>query len=480
MTLRIYNVLTRKKEEFVPLTPGKVNMYVCGPTVYDNSHIGHAKTYIGFDVIARYLRFSGYDVLYVQNITDVGHMLDTGEDRILKKARQLSAGPMQVVETYMRSYFDDMDALGVQRPDISPRASGHITEQIEMIQELVKSEHAYVVDGSVYFDVSSFPEYGKLSGRVIEEQEGGSRESVRSEKNHPADFALWKRADPEHILRWPSPWGEGFPGWHVECSAMANKYLGTTFDIHGGGIDNIFPHNECEIAQSEAAHGETFARYWMLTGSLTLDSVKMSKSLGNTLTIKDALQQWRPEAIRTFILSSHYSNPIDFSDTAVEAAFKGWQRIWGAVTLVREQMRSAPEGAADTAVLDMLTGVKAQFIEKMDDDFNAPAALAVLQELTRQVNTLLNTEGAQTRGALEAIDQLYRELGGDVLGIIPEEADRSRDAGREDGLVRLLIDLRAQARGSRDWATADQIRNQLQELGIVLEDRPDGTIWKSE
>lgn len=478
MTLKIYNVLTRKKEEFVPLTPGKVNMYVCGPTVYDYSHIGHGKTYIGFDVVVRYLRYSGYDVLYVQNITDVGHMLDTGEDRILKKARQLSAGPMQVVETYMRDYFEDMDALGVQRPDISPRASGHIPEQIEMIQDLIDKENAYVVDGSVYFDVTSYPEYGKLSGRIVEELEEGARIGVRTEKRHSADFALWKKAAPEHILRWPSPWGDGFPGWHVECSAMANKYLGQTFDIHGGGIDNIFPHNECEIAQSEAAHGETFSRYWMLTGSLTLDGVKMSKSLGNTLTVKDALAKYRPEAIRAFILSSHYSSPIDFSDDAIEAAHKGWLRLWGAVSLVREQLRTATDGEPDPAITTLLDETKRNFIDRMDDDFNAPAALAVLQELTRQVNTLVNEKGPHTSGTLSAIDALYRELGGDILGVVPDQAEASADAEREDGLVRLLINLRAQARVQKDWATSDQIRDQLKELGVVLEDRADGTIWK--
>ena len=480
MPLKIYNVLTRQKEEFKPLTEGKVNMYVCGPTVYDYSHIGHAKTYVGFDVVVRYLRYLGYDVLYVQNITDVGHMLDTGEDRILRKARQMSAKPMQVVETYTREYFADMDALGVRRPDISPRASAHVPEQIAMTQDLITKGHAYEVDGSVYFDVGSFPEYGKLSGRIVEDLEEGARISVREEKKHPADFALWKKAEPEHILRWDSPWGEGFPGWHIECSAMANKYLGQTFDIHGGGIDNIFPHNECEIAQSEAAHGETFARYWMLTGSLTLEGIKMSKSLGNTLTIKDALARWRAEAIRTFILSSHYNNPIDFSDEAIEAAFKGWQRIWGAVSLTREQLRHAAAGEANPAVLAMLDGVKADFIEKMNDDFNAPAALAVLQELTRKVNTLLNEQGPHTQDTLQAIDQLYRELGGDVLGIVPEQADAGANAEREDGLVRLLINLRAQTRANRDWATADQIRNQLKELGIALEDRADGTIWKAE
>jgi cysteinyl-tRNA synthetase len=478
MPIRIYNVLTRQKEDFVPLTEGKVNMYVCGLTVNDYAHIGHAKTYISFDVIVRYLRYRGYDVLYVQNITDVGHMLDTGEDRILKKARQLSAQPMRLVETYTRYYFEDMDALGVRRPDISPRASGHIPEQIKMIEKLIAGEYAYVVDGSVYFDVSSFPEYGKLSGRVVEELEEGARVTVREEKRHPADFALWKRAEPEHILRWPSPWGEGFPGWHIECSAMSAKYLGETFDIHGGGIDNIFPHNECEVAQSEAAHGAPFARYWMLTGSLTLDSIKMSKSLGNTLTIRDALQRWKPEAIRTFILSSHYSNPIDFSDEAVEAAHKGWQRIWGAVSLTRDRLRDAPEGEADETILRMLEVARQSFIERMDDDFNAPAALAILQELTRQVNISLNEEGPQTRGTLEAIDKLYRELGGEVLGIVPDQVESGADAQREAGLVRLLIELRAQARNNKDWATSDRIRDQLKALGIALEDRADGTTWK--
>jgi cysteinyl-tRNA synthetase len=478
MSIRIYNVLTRQKEAFVPLTEGKVNIYVCGPTVYDNSHIGHAKTYVSFDVIVRYLRYRGYDVLYVQNITDVGHMLDTGEDRILRKARQISAKPMQVVETYTRAHFADMDALGVRRPDISPRASGHIPEQIAMIERLIEQGHAYVSDGSVYFDVASFPEYGKLSGRVIEELEEGARVAVRQEKRHPADFALWKKAEPEHILRWQSPWGEGFPGWHIECSAMAAKYLGETFDIHGGGLENIFPHNECEVAQSEAVHDAPFARYWALTGSLTLDGVKMSKSLGNTLTIKNALERWRPEAIRTFILSSHYGSPIDFSDEAVDAAYKGWQRIWGAVSLTRQQLRRAAPGEASAEATAMLDAARAAFIERLDDDFNTPAGLAVLQDLTRQVNTLLNEGGPQTQGTLAAIDALFRELGGEVLGIVPEREEGTADAGREDGLVRLLIDLRAEARAKKDWATGDTIRDRLKELGVVLEDRADGTIWK--
>ncbi len=478
MTLKIYNVLTRDKEEFVPLQEGKVNMYVCGPTVYDYPHVGHAKTYVAFDVVVRYLRYLGYDVLYVQNITDVGHLLDGGEDRVLRKARQTSSLPMQIVEKYTRIYFDNMDALNVLRPDISPRASGHVPEQIEMIKILLQKENAYEANGSVYFDVSSYDEYGKLSGRVVDEQEEGARVAVLEEKRHPADFALWKRAEPEHILRWPSPWGEGFPGWHIECSAMSRKYLGETFDIHGGGIDNIFPHNECEIAQSEAAHDAPFARYWMLTGSLTLDSVKMSKSLGNTLTVDEALERWRPEAIRAFVLSSHYRSPIDFSDDAVNAAEKGWQRLWSVVQLVRMQLLSASAGEADDDVLALLEDTRVRFEEKMNDDFNAPAALGVLQELTREVNTLINEGGPQSTGTLQAIDALYRRLGGDVLGIIPDREEKTANAEREDGLIRLLVNLRSQARANRDWAKADQIRKQLGDLGVELEDRADETVWK--
>jgi cysteinyl-tRNA synthetase len=480
MTLRVYNVLTKKKEDFIPLFPGRVNMYVCGPTVQDYTHVGHAKTYVNFDVIVRFLRYLDYDVLYVQNLTDVGHLLDSGEDRVLKKARQASVTPMQLVEKFTRIYFENMDALGVVRPDISPRASGHIPEQIEMIKKLIEMEHAYESGGSVYFNVSSFPEYGKLSGRKVEDQEEGARVAVLEEKRQAADFALWKRAEPEHLLRWPSPWGEGFPGWHIECSAMSRKYLGETFDIHGGGIDNIFPHNECEIAQSEAVHGKPFARYWMLVGSLTLDGIKMSKSLGNTLTVDEALKRWRPEAIRTFVLSSHYSSPVDFTFEAIDGALKGWQRMWSAVSLTREQMRSAPDGEADRDVLAMLEEHTARFVEKMSDDFNAPGALATLQELTRQVNTLLNERTTPTLATLREIDRVYRRLGGDVLGVIPADTDRGADAEREAGLIRMLIELRDQARANKDWATSDKIRDQLKGLGVALEDRPDGTHWKVE
>jgi cysteinyl-tRNA synthetase len=462
MTLRIYNVLQREEMPFEPLAEGKVNMYVCGPTVYDHAHLGHAKTYVSFDIINRYLRASGYDVLYVQNLTDVGHLLDTGEDRILKKARQLAATPMQIVETYTRSYFEDMDALGVMRPDISPRASAHIPEQIKMIEALLAKGHAYVVDGTVYFDIRSWVGYGKLSSRRLDEQEAGSRESVREDKRHPDDFALWKKAEPEPILRWDSPWGEGFPGWHIECSAMARKYLGDTFDIHGGGIDNIFPHNECEIAQSEACNDADFARYWILVGSLMVpdesgNPVKMSKSLGNFYTIKDTLKMHPAQVIRTFIASGHYRKPITFSTDALGSARNGWERL-----------RTAPNSEQGNQILGVLGETHQKFYAVMDDDFSAPVALATLYDLTREVNTLLYSHPVIGCSVLEAIDRTYRELGGDILGVVPEKTVNC-NAERESDLIRLLIDIRARARQAKDFALSDQIRDYLAQRNIVLE-----------
>ncbi len=479
--LTLTNVLTRRKEVFEPLVPGQVSLYVCGPTVQDYMHIGHAKTYIAFDVIARYLRYRGLRVRYVQNITDVGHLLDSGEDRILKGAARDRVQPMQVVETYMREYFADMDALGVGRPDISPRASGHIPEQIEMIKTLLASGHAYEVNGSVYFDVSAFPEYGKLSGRRVEEAEAGAREAVREEKRNPEDFALWKNAPPEHILKWPSPWGWGYPGWHIECSAMATKYLGETFDIHGGGRENIFPHNECEIAQAEAATGKTFARFWLLSGSLTLDGVKMSKSLGNVVRIKDALKKNRPEAIRYFMLSAHYSGPIDYSDAALEASTRGWERIAGAYASANQWLGRADGGAAETTTqtATALAGIRERFIDSLNDDFNAPVALTVIQDLARLSNTLINAETAPIAADVRAVVALFDELAGGVLGILPKaDAAVSGSAERESGLISLLIEMRKDARARKDFAASDRIRDQLKALGVVLEDGKAGTTWK--
>jgi cysteinyl-tRNA synthetase len=478
MTLKVYNYMTRQKEEFKPLHEGRVGIYVCGPTVYDHAHIGHAKVYVSFDVVVRYLRYLGYKVRYVENITDVGHLLDTGEDRILVGAARERLEPMEVVEYYTRSYFEDMDALNVTRPDISPRASGHVPEQIELAQTLIEKGYAYEANGSVFFSVESFPEYGKLSGRKVDELEEGARVEVNPDKHHPADFAVWRAAPPEHIMRWKSPWGEGYPGWHAECSVMAAKYLGLPFDIHGGGLENIFPHNESEIAQSEAAYGVEFARYWLLNNMVTVDGVKMGKSLGNFVTIKDALQRHEPMTIRFFILSSHYRSPTDFSEAALEAAGKGLERLYGAVRLVRDRLATAEDGGADAAFQQVLDEHKARFTEAMDDDFNTPQALAALFDLTKEVNTLLNSGEPVSRGTLEAIDGLYRELGGDVLGIIPDRLPEEAEAGLEGALVQILIDLRQEFRQAKDWAKADAIRDRLAEVGIALEDSPEGTRWR--
>ncbi len=485
MTLQLFNVLGREKQPFRPIIDGRVGMYVCGPTVYEHSHLGHAKTYVSFDVVARYLRWRGYDLLYVQNITDVGHLRANEEDRVLVRAAQLNAKPMQVVETYTRSYFEDMDALGVARPDISPRASGHVPEQIDMIETLIAGGHAYVADGNVYFDVLSDADYGKLSNRRVEQQQDESRELVGGDKRHPADFALWKRAEPEHILRWNSPWGVGFPGWHIECSAMAKKYLGANFDIHGGGIDNIYPHNENEIAQSECANHAAFANYWLLTGSLNvLDPdegipVKMSKSLGNYITIKDALQEWRPQELRYFILTSHYSNPVVYSEEALASAKAGWERLMNARQLVRRQLNTAPEGGAGGDFMSRLQRAESEFRAVMDDDVNSPRGIAVLQDLTRDVNSLLNSDAPVGVETLVAIDATYQTLGGDVLGLLPAaDDDAGGDSQREAALIDMLVDMRAQARAERDYARSDQIRDQLASLGITLEDRADGTLWK--
>ena len=477
MALTLYNYLTRKLEPFIPLVEGQVHLYVCGPTVQDYAHIGHAKTYVSFDVMVRYLRHRGYQVRYVQNITDVGHLLDTGEDRILKGAARQKLQPMELVERYMRSYFEDMDALGVQRPDISPRASAHIPEQIEMIKRLLERGHAYVAGDSVYFDVRSFPAYGKLSGRRLEEQEEGVRVEIREDKRHPEDFALWKKAEPEHLLRWPSPWGWGYPGWHIECSAMSTKYLGETFDLHGGGVDNVFPHNECEIAQSEAATGQPFARYWLLVGSLTINGIKMSKSLGNFVTIKEALRKHSPQAIRYFVFTSQYRSPVDFSEEALHSAQKGWERLVVPLRLTQDRLRQPglAEASSDT-IEGYLEEAGRRFDSAMDEDFNVPAALAVLHEVVRELNTAFAAEHPLGRADLLRIQDFYAGTVGAVLGLMPNATEASPQ--REEELVRLLIDLRAEARNRKDWAQADAIRERLAGLGILLEDGKTATLWR--
>lgn len=480
MALKVYNSLTRRKEEFIPEVKGFVRMYVCGPTVYAHSHLGHAKSYVSFDVIVRYLRYLGYKVRYVQNITDVGHLTDNadqGEDKIIAQARKERLEPMELVEIYMRSYFEDMDKLGNLRPDISPRATGHIPEQIELIEILLEKGYAYEVNGSVYFDVLKFPEYGKLSGKRIEDLIAGARVEVRSEKKNPFDFALWKKAEPGHIMKWKSPWGIGYPGWHIECSAMSMKYLGETFDIHGGGIENQFPHHESEIAQSESATGKPFVRYWLHNNMVTVNGVKMSKSLGNVVTLKDAFKKYHPLVIRFFILSSHYRSPVDYSDEALEAASKGLEKLHNTVKMLRYEISKSQTGKAHEINLEEY---KRRFIEAMDDDFNVPVAISVLFDLSREVNQVLNSGEIYSSESLREIDNFYRVFGGDILGLIPEKFDDKKSGSNiESQLIELLIKIRAKARADKNWELADWVRNELKNLGIILEDRKDGTtIWR--
>jgi len=477
--------LTRQKEAFVPLNPGFVGMYVCGPTVYGHSHIGHAKAYITFDVLHRYLEYLGYRVRYVQNITDVGHLTDdadAGEDKVAKQARIERVEPMEVVETYTRSFFEDMDALNVRRPDISPRASGHVPEQIELAKTLIDRGLAYESNGSVYFSVADWPSYGKLSGRKIQDLEEGARLEIDEDKRDPRDFAVWRAASPEHIMRWNSPWGEGYPGWHAECTVMARRYLGLPFDIHGGGLENIFPHNESEIAQCEAAYDQEFARFWVLNNMVTVDGTKMGKSLGNWVTIKDALTRHSPMAIRFFVLSSHYRSNTDFSDGALEAAGRGFERMIATVAAVRERL--AGEDPTEEPGPEMVQTVeehKARFLAAMDDDLNTPQALAALFDLSRAVNGPLNSGQFLTGGTLAAVDAAYRTLGGEILGVIPDELpQKAQESGLDGALMEILIELRATARKNKDWATADTIRDRLTAAGVVLEDRPEGTTWKVE
>jgi cysteinyl-tRNA synthetase len=481
MPLTLYNTLTRRKDPFTPIVEGRVGMYVCGPTVYGHSHIGHAKSYVSFDVIVRYLRYRGYAVTYIQNITDVGHLLgDTneGEDRLLRQGRLEQKHPMEIAEAYTRSYFEDMDALGVLRPDISPRATGHITEQIEIIAKLIEKGYAYEANGSVYFDVSKDPEYGKLSGRNTDEAESGTRVEVKSEKRHPNDFALWKFAEPEHLMRWPSPWGTGFPGWHVECSAMSMKYLGETFDIHGGGMDNQFPHHECEIAQSECVTGKPFVRYWIHNNLVTVGGRKMSKSLGNTMMLKETFRKYSPLVVRFFILQSHYRSTLDFTDEALEGASKGLEKLHNTVRAVRDAMGQAPAGEGEAMRVD-LAGAREKFNEAMDDDFNAPQALAVLFDVSREVNAAL-AAGGLPKEALAEIDQFFLATGGGVLGIIPERLDQAGgDASVVGGLMRLILAVRKEVRANKLWQVSDGIRDGLAKLGFTVEDGKDGTTgWR--
>jgi cysteinyl-tRNA synthetase len=455
-------------------------MYVCGPTVYSDTHIGHAKSYVTFDVVRRYLKFLGYDVTYVQNITDVGHLTDDadeGEDKLVKKSREVQKHPKYISEMYARRFHEDMEAMNVQSPDIEPLATGHIIEQIEIIKDLIAKGFAYEANGNVYFDVAKDKEYGKLSGRKVEDQEASGRVETRSDKRNPQDFALWKVAEGGHIMRWPSPWGEGFPGWHIECSAMSMKYLGQTIDIHGGGIENQFPHHECEIAQSESSTGKQFVRYWMHHNMVTVDGKKMGKSLGNSSFLRDLFKEFEPMTLRFFLLQSHYRSTTEFKIDAIEAAGTGYQKLLSTFDNLRSktgdlEVRPLTEAERNQPVVS-------QFIESMNDDFNTPQAIAALFELSRQTNEALNSNS----GDLESLYHIWNTLANGILGILPVGARHasplhSKTEGALDAVMDKIIGWRMEARANKDFKMSDAIRDDLAAAGVVLEDSKEGTRWK--
>jgi len=468
MPLVLYDTLSRRKVPFDPVVPGRAGIYFCGPTVYSEPHLGHARGPVVFDVLRRWLEHAGLAVRLVMNVTDVGHLTDDadeGEDKLERRAALERLEPMEVAEKYFWSYFDAMARLQVRRPSVVPRATGHIVEQIELTKELLARGLAYEVAGSVYFDVSSWRSYGELSGRDPDHQVEGSRVEVRSDKRDPRDFALWKRADAGHLMRWPSPWGEGFPGWHLECSVMSTKYLGDEFDIHGGGLDLVFPHHECELAQARAA-GKPFARVWLHWNMLTLGGEKMSKSKGHVVELEPLFERHDPLAVRFHLLRSHYRSVSDFADDALTASAQGLQRLRQSYAT----WRSAPAGApADDAWRD----ARARFAAAMDDDLHTPEAIAVLFDVAREANRALERgEAATVRSAADLFDEL---LDG-VLGVPPTGA--GDDGELMAGVTQLLLEQRQAARARRDFGSADAVRDRLAELGILVEDTPDGARWR--
>ena len=484
----LYNTLTRRKERFEPLTEGRVGMYVCGPTVYGDPHLGHARPAVTFDLLFRYLRSLGYKVRYVRNITDVGHLehdADEGEDKIARKARLEELEPMEVAHHYTERYHRAMDELNVITPSIEPCASGHIIEQIAFVQRILDAGFAYISNGSVYFDVEKYNEkyrYGRLSGRNLDEIVLGTRElDGQSDKHHPYDFALWKKASPEHIMRWPSPWSDGFPGWHMEGSAMSTKYLGDRFDIHGGGMDLMFPHHECEIAQSTAALGHDSARYWVHNNMITINGQKMGKSLGNFITLEELFtgshrlltQAYSPMTIRFFVLQAHYRSTLDFSNEALQAAEKGLDRLMkGYETLAKIQ-----PAAASTLHPEEL---ETRCAEAMADDLNSPMVISALFDWVRLINQAADGKEQLTADDIEQLKTVFRRYAFDILGLKEEKSAAAGGRDRITPLVEMLLDERLKARAAKDWAASDRIRDGLQAAGIRVKDRKDGTNWELE
>ena len=488
MSIRLHNTLTGNKEDFVPLHEKKVGMYVCGVTVYDLSHIGHARSAIVFDAIYRYLRYRGYEVTFVRNFTDV-------DDKIIKRANEEGVDTKTIAEKYIGEFNIDMGRLGLEKPSVEPRATDHIPEMIRLISALVQKGFAYQSGGDVFFSVQKFKDYGKLSKRDLEEMQAGARVEIDEKKENPLDFALWKASKPGEPF-WESPWGKGRPGWHIECSVMSQKYLGETLDIHGGGRDLIFPHHENEIAQSEAATGKTFVRYWVHNGFVNINKEKMSKSLGNILTMREILKDWHPEVLRLFFLSHHYRSPVDYSEDSFSEAKTGLDRFYSTIHEIQEELkrRLVSQSKIDLTAIEncrrAIESFPARFEEAMDDDFNTAQALGYFYDLQTQLNSLLSlSKGRPTEEMISMLKQGldHFSMKGWVFGLFREDPERYLAQRKNEGLKRLSlteqailrsIEERNLARKAKNWKRADEIRNDLLSKGVVLEDTPSGTIWK--
>ncbi|PRP67214.1 cysteine--tRNA ligase [Nonlabens agnitus] len=487
--LRLYNSIASEKQEFVPIHEGRVGMYVCGPTVYSNVHLGNCRTFISFDMIYRYLSHLGYKVRYVRNITDAGHLTDDadqGEDKISKKARLEKLEPMEVVQQYTLDFHNVMKRFNSLPPSIEPTATGHIVEQIEIIKTIIEKGYAYERNGSIYFDVLKFNEdhqYGRLSGRNLEDMIANTRElAAQSEKENPQDFALWKKASPQHIMRWPSPWGDGFPGWHLECTVMSSKYLGETFDLHGGGMDLKFPHHECEIAQGEAAHGHSPVNYWMHANMLTLEGKKMSKSTGNSILPEELFtgendfmeKAFSPAVVRFFMMQAHYRSVLDFSNDAILAAEKGLHRLQEAISLLDHLKVSS------SSSIDIPAWVQKCY-DAMNDDFNTPILIAELFEGAKMIHSINESNETITQSDLELFQETIHAFLYDVLGVKSASENEDATSGKHmDAAMKLIIDLRATARARKDFETSDKIRDELAAAGIQLKDGAEGTTFTTK
>ncbi len=490
MELQIYNTLTRRKEIFKPINAPHVGLYVCGPTVYGDAHLGHARPAITFDILFRFLTYLGYKVRYVRNITDVGHLehdADEGEDKIAKKARLEQLEPMEVVQHYLIRYHNAMSALNVLPPSIEPHASGHIIEQIEFIKKILDAGYAYISNGSVYFDVEKYNKtfkYGILSGRTLEDTLEGTRAlDGQSDKHAPYDFALWKKAEPQHIMKWPSPWGEGFPGWHLERSVMGEKYLGHEFDIHGGGMDLMFPHHECEIAQNEASRGTQGVHYWVHNNMITINGQKMGKSYNNFITLDQFFtgnhplltQPFAPMTIRFFILSAHYRGTVDFSSEALEAAEKGYNKL---VTALKDIKRIQTAKGSQPEVGKFVAELNGKLYDAMNDDLQTPVVISLLFEACKIINTLVDRKAKISAADLETLEKTMHTWTEDILGL--KTSAEAGDPSREKAFAKVMdmvLDMRAQAKADKDWAKSDAIRDALNEAGFIVKDTADGQVW---